>query len=71
MLMYFESIENAKTRARNEQELVKSGAKRRKNHVGQLGSFEFDIDSCIENVSLIIFFRIIIFWYELDEYICR
>ena len=56
MLMSFESIENARTRTRNQEELVKSGAKRRKNHVGQLESFEFDIDSCIENVSLIYFF---------------
>ena len=54
--MSFASIKDARIRTSRQEELVKSGAKRKKNHVGQLQSFEFDIDSCIENVSLIYIF---------------
>ena len=57
MSMSFESIGGARLRISKHAKLVERGSKKRKNHVGQLQSFEFDIDSCIENVFDVLYFR--------------
>ena len=56
MSMSFESIGGARLRISKHAKLVERGSKKRNNHVGQLQSFEFDIDSCIENVFDVLYF---------------
>ena len=54
MLQSFETFENAKVRTEKNQERIKQGVKRKRNHVGKEGSYIWKSNECYEEVYIYI-----------------